>query len=566
MFLSRLHFVYWVLALAMVACSTSQVGEGAEEGALPNVVFILADDLGVMDIQGYAARFTGADTSRMFYQTPHLNRLMARGVSFSQAYATQLCSPTRAGLLTGKYAPRLGFMTAMPLRETYYNQALPVPAGYYAHDVLDHRDDINIPRAWDNATSNSALPTGAPPDAGRDVLSIAEALTGHHSVFLGKWHIGGFGARGYQPADQGFEPLAWFDGGGSAYYNWRKSWANRSKARFPAMPQETWAIGDPGDSTGQDYLTDDLTAQALQFLSTQAEHPGEKPFFLYLSHFAVHSPYQGKAAEVSRYTDHSTRGWNGHQDPVYASMIRGLDRSLGQILAQLDSSGLADNTLVIFMSDNGGIDRKITPQGDGTDNAPFLGGKACLTEGGIRVPLILYWKGKTAANQWIDTPVDYTDIFPTILAAAGYDAQAVITREDLDGQSLLPFLRPQAGVITGYHKTTRYWHYPFNVIYNSPYDGFPLTPHSAIREGDAKLIFDWHGRLHLYDLARDPYEKTDLAAQDTLTTQRLFRKLHTWLVEHVDERYWPVLNPDYDPTQEVRKDPFQNLLEETVGH
>ncbi|WP_020571568.1 sulfatase [Neolewinella persica] len=547
-------FLSLLLASCGPASSTSESdGQNIKQ---PNIIFILADDFGIMDTEGYARYFSGVEAESIYYETPHLNRLMREGTSFSQAYATQLCSPTRAGILSGKFAPRTGFMTAMPLRETYYNQALPVPEGHFSHDVLDHRDNILIERAWDNSTSNSALPTGAPDDNGQDILSIAEAMPGHHSAFIGKWHIGGFGAAGHQPADHGFEPLAWFDGGGSAYYNWRKGWNQKSKARFPDMPQPAWAIGDAGDSTGQAYLTDDLTVQALDYLDDRANKP-EEPFFLYFSHFAVHSPYQGKAEEVAHFETKPARGWNGHNDPVYASMIKSLDRSVGQLMEKLKATGLEENTLVVFMSDNGGIDRKITPKGDGTDNAPFLGGKACLTEGGIRVPLIVWWKNRVASGKWVNTPVDYTDLYPTLVAMAGYDAEALIKSEDLDGRSFLPLL--QETTQKTYAKDTRYWHYPFNVIYNSPYDGYPLTPHSAIREGNMKLIFDWHGRLHLYDLVKDPYELNDLAQTKPELRQALFDKLLVWLEENVDKRYWPVLNPDYNADEEVRGQAFHNL-------
>ncbi|CAH1001862.1 Multifunctional alkaline phosphatase superfamily protein PehA [Neolewinella maritima] len=531
-----------------LGCSAVGRQAAGEKGVPTNMVFILADDFGIMDAQGYAAHFTGTPLDSMFYETPNLNRLMREGTSFSQAYATQLCSPTRAGLLSGKFAPRVGFMTAMPLRETYYNQNLPVPAGYYAHDVLDHHDDIAIEQAWVNATSNSAL---AP-----EVVTIAEAMPDHDAAFIGKWHIGGFGARGLQPQDQGFTPLAYFDGGGSTYYNWRAGWNQQSIARFPEMPQAEWAIGMAGPETGEAYLTDDLTAQALDYLDRRAATPDE-PFFLYFSHFAVHSPYQGKEAEVARYTTKNTKGWNGHFDPVYASMIEGLDRSIGQLITRLEQNGQLGSTLIVFMSDNGGIDHKLTPRGDGTDNRPFLGGKAMLTEGGIRVPLVVWQPGKIGGGNWVDTPVDYTDIYPTLLDATGYDARAAIAAQRLDGESLLPLLGTAAGT---YDKDTRYWHYPFNVIYRSPYDTLALTPHSAIRVGDHKLIFDWYGRLHLYDLASDPSELRDLAGTEPARRDALFAQLMDWLDEHVDRRYWPTLNPDYAAEKEARRVPFRNLV------
>ncbi len=534
--------------LVLLQCATPATPVADAPAGQPNVIFILADDLGIMDINAYATHYVGTPADSMFYETPHLNRLIARSVAFSQGYATQLCSPSRAGILAGRFAPRLGFMTAMPLRETYYNQNLPVPEGYYQHDVLDHHDDIAIERAWDNSTSNSALPP--------EVVTLPEAMPQYTSAFLGKWHVGGFGAAGVQPYDQGFRDLAYFDGGGSAYYGWRPGWNNKSMARYPEMPQAEWEIGNAGPATGEDYLTDDLTARALGFLDERSATPGE-PFFLYFNHFAVHSPYQGVEGEVEHYRDKATRGWNGHRDPVYASMIQGLDRSVGQLMAKLRETGLADNTVVVFMSDNGGIDHKLTPHDDGTDNSPFLGGKACVTEGGIRVPLFVHLPGQVT-GRWEETPVDYADLYPTLLEATGYDAVAAVREQDLDGRSFWSLVNEKSS--SEYTKDTRYWHYPFNVIYRSPYDGLALTPHSAIRSGDDKLIFDWYGRLHLYDIAADPYERNDLAAAEPERRDRLFRELMTWLEENVDRRYWPTVNAEYLPADEPREVAFRNLV------
>ncbi|WP_422083607.1 sulfatase [Ulvibacterium sp.] len=556
------HFSIIVLFISIsVGCKPETKKEPGNPTVRPNIVFILADDYGIMDTQAYASKVLGISMDSTFYETPNINRLMAEGVSFSQAYANQLCSPTRASIMTGKYAGRLGFTTAMPPRETYYNQNMDIPDGYYAHDVLEHKDNIKIEQALINATSNSAVPTGTSYDVGRDELSVAEALKDYHSAFIGKWHIGGFGAEGYQPVDQGFEPLAWFDAGGSVYYGWRKQWDNKSKERFPKMPQEQWEIGDSGNTATEAYLTDDLTVQALNYLDKRAKIK-EEPFFLYFSHFAVHSPYQGKEDEIAYFERKASKGWNGHKDPVYASMVKGLDRSIGLILDKLKQTGLEENTLVVFMSDNGGIDSKITPRGDGTENAPFLGGKACLTEGGIRVPLIFRWKGKIKQGQWVDIPVDCTDIYPTLLDIAGYDSEAVTKENSLDGQSIVPLLSDFENLQNSYSKNEHYWHYPFNVIYNSPYEPYPLTPHSAIREGDYKLIFDWYGRLHLYNIGKDPFEKDDLAEQIPDIRDELFKKLMNWLRINVDERYWPAPNPNYNPNKESRDTPFVDLFSE----
>lgn len=560
------HLLLLFFLMAMFTdCKPDTKQELEKPTVRPNIVFILADDYGIMDTQAYASKVLDISMDSTFYETPNINRLMAEGVSFSQAYANQLCSPTRASIMTGKYAARLGFTTAMPPRETYYNQSMDIPNGYYAHDVLEHKDNIEIEQALINGTSNSAVPTGTLHDAGRDEISIAEALKDYHSAFIGKWHIGGFGAKGYQPADQGFEPIAWFDAGGSVYFDWRKGWDNKSKERFPKMPQEEWEMGDSGNMTTEKYLTDDLTVQALDYLDKRAKMK-EEPFFLYFSHFAVHSPYQGKEDEVAYFGSKASKGWNGHKDPVYASMVKGLDRSIGLILDKLKQTGLEENTLVVFMSDNGGIDSKITPRGDGTDNAPFLGGKACLTEGGIRVPLIFRWKGKIKQGGWVDVPVDCTDIYPTILDVAGYDVKAMVKENSLDGQSIVPLLSDFQNRQNNYSKKVHYWHYPFNVIYNSPYEPYPLTPHSAIRDGDYKLIFDWYGRLHLYNIEEDPFESNDLASEMTDLRDTLFKKLVAWLTKNVEQRYWPTLNRSYIPTKESRNTPFVDLFSEFKGN
>ncbi|SOE23209.1 Arylsulfatase A [Spirosomataceae bacterium TFI 002] len=552
------NIIFSLTVVLFVGCKSVKEDENKSESR-PNIIFILADDYGIMDSGAYANKFTGTHPSEMFYETPNIDKLVSEGTSFSQAYANQLCSPTRASILTGKYAGRVGFTTAMPPRATYYNQNVQVPKGFYVHDVFEHKDNIKIEQALINGISNSAVPTGSDIDNGKDELSIAEALVDYHSGFIGKWHIGGFGAKGYQPIDQGFEPIAWYDAGGSAYFNWKNAWNNSTNKMFPKVAAEALEIGNSGKETNENYLTDDLTIQALQFIEERAKIK-EKPFFLYFSHFAIHSPYQGKDDEITHFDSKKTKGWNGHKDPVYASMIKSLDRSVGSILEKLKELGIEDNTLVIFMSDNGGIDAEITPNGMGTNNDPFLGGKACVTEGGIRVPLVFRWKGKVQEGKWIDVPVDCTDIYPSILEAAGYNSKEIVTKNDLDGESLIPILSDLRNENNSYAKTTHYWHYPFNVIYNSPYEPYALTPHSAIRDGDFKLIYDWYGRLYLYNIEKDPFEKDNLININPELKDEMFAKLMDWLKLKIDKRYWPSINDNYDPKKEARDTPFVDLF------
>ncbi len=546
----------FVLSLLLFSCNSR--GKVVKR---PNIILILADDYGYMDAQSYAEHTLGVEKNRMFYETPNIDRLVNEGIAFDQAYANQLCSPTRASLLTGKYAARLGFTTATPRSKTYYNTNQSIPEGSYAHDVIDHHDDIKIEMALKNGSSSTALPSGAAPDNGWDETTIAEALPDYHSAFIGKWHIGGHGAKGYTPADQGFdETIAWFDAGGSPYFNWRKLWNNRTKY-FPKSPQDRNYMGNAGEDTGFDYLTDDLTEQAVRFIDKRSKIKDE-PFFLYFCHFAVHSPWQSKKEETEYFEKKTTRGWNGQKDARYAGMIKSLDNSVGRILSKLEETGLDKNTLVVFMSDNGGIDSKITPNGMVTDNSPLMGGKACLTEGGVRVPLIFRWKGKLDQGRWCNVAVDCNDIFPTLVDVAGYDAKSYYKKENgIDGRSLLGLLNDVKNTKKTYKRDTHFWHYPFNVIYNNPYDGLSLTPHSAIRKGDYKLIFDWYGRLKLFNIKEDISEKNNLAKQMPELTNKLFDELMVWLNKNVKKTYWPTLNPDYNAANESHDVPFVNLVE-----
>lgn len=527
----------------------------------PNIILILADDFGYMDTQAYAQHTLGTEKNKMFYETPNLDRLISEGVAFDQAYVCQLCSPTRASILTGKNAARLGFVTALPLRDTYYNQNLPVPEGSYIHDVIYHGDNIKIEQALINGSSNSAIPAGTEIDNGLDETTIAEALPDYYSAFIGKWHVGGFGAKGYGPGDQGFHPIAWYDSGASTYFNWRNVWNNRSKKRYPNMPQDEWLMGDAGSETVEKYLTDDLTVQAVNFIEQRSKIKDE-PFFLYFCHFAVHGPWQAKTEDSLYFAQKPTIGWNGHRDARYASMIRGLDNSVGKILDKLEETGLEENTLVVFLSDNGGIDNDVEPKGFITDNNPLTGGKACVTEGGIRVPLVFRWKRKLEGAKWCNVAVDCNDIFPSLVEAAGYDPSPYYKKENgIDGRSLMRLLQDTKNAEKSYDRETHYWHYPFNVSYNNPYDGLPLTPHSAIREGDYKLIFDWHGRLQLFNVKEDISEKNNLAKQMPEKTNELFGKLMSWLKTNVKKTYWPKVNPTYNPSNESHNVPFVNLVD-----
>ncbi len=503
----------------------------------PNIVFILADDLGITDVNAYARHFTGAKNEELFYETPNIDKLVADGIAFSQSYSNQLCSPTRAAILSGRIASTMGVTTATPSTKTYFNQGLPVPEGSQPHDAYDHKDKIGIPQAWINGHSNTALDPS--------LQTLPKVLKNYDSAFLGKWHLGGGGAADRQPAAHGFIELAYADLGGSAYFNWAKGW-NARKSPFPKMLGE-YRIGSAGPPTGRDYLTDDLSLRACDFIRSRVDKK-EKPFLLYYCPFAVHTPIQAPKETVDHFKGKPQRGHLGHSEPTYAAMLKHLDDSVGEIRKTLEETGLSGNTLIVFTSDNGGVEYTDPPA---TDNQPFTGGKACLYEGGIRVPTVWYLPGKFAGGKWCNEVTDCIDFLPTLAAITGNPAP-----EGIDGKNNLPLLENPASKVA---TRTLYWHYPFNVIVKDPHYDTPLAPHSAIREGDMKLIWNWHGKLELYDIAKDPYEEKDLAGENPELAATLHKKLKTWLKENVADCYWPHPNPGFDLKAPGQPFPFVDL-------
>ncbi len=496
---------------ALLACCCLTVN--AQEK--PNIVFILADDLGINDVAAFASHFTGKKTEELFYETPHLDQLVSQGIAFSQAYANPLCSPTRASILTGKNAARSGFTTATPKTPTYFSKQLPAPEGHSPHDAIDHKDRIKEQQAWLNGKSNTGLqPSPA---------NLPNVLESHHSVFIGKWHVGGHNVAALQPDAHGFDETLWSkDAGGYAYFT----------------------------KSSKQYLTDHLTDLAVNFIdhygTEQNKGVTQKPFFLYFCHFAVHTPLQAPQETIAGFANKPQKGTLGHANATYAAMVKHLDDSIGRIMASLKAQGLDQNTLIVFASDNGGAEYTTS-----TDNAPFKGGKATMYEGGVRVPLIYYLPGKYEGGIWCDSVVSMYDHLPTFASITGNTIP-----ENLDGMDLTGLLSdPNA---KGADRTI-IWHYPYNVKVLHPDHNLPLTPRTAMRKGDFKLIWDWHGKLELYNIVKDPYEEADLSEQLPELTQAMFKELQSWLKQNVQPHYMPQLNPNYDASQDKRPYPFRDL-------
>jgi arylsulfatase A-like enzyme len=451
-------------SLGMAAASPVQAAPSGKPR--PNFVFFLIDDMGWMDV--------GCNGSRC-YETPNIDRLASQGMRFTNAYAAcPVCSPTRASILTGKYPARLHLTDWIP------GQTMP----YEKLRRPDFRQELPL-----------------------EEVTIAEALkpAGYATASIGKWHLG---TEPYYPEHQGFDVN--FGGRhigqpGSYFYPFKQR---------PDVPK----VKD------NEYITDRLTDEALKFIEANKD----RPFFLYLPHYAVHTPLEGKEEEVERFEKKGLPR-EGQNSAVYAAMIKSVDESVGRVMARLDELGIADNTVVIFMSDNGGLARV-------TSNAPLRSGKGTLYEGGVREPMIVRWPGVVKPGSVCDTPVISVDFFPTILAMAGVP----MTVDNIDGVDLTPLLHGG----TAPAREALYWHYPH-------YHAGGATPGGAIREGDYKLI-DYYGeeRFELYELKADLGEQNDLAEKMPEKARELRRKLHDWLHKVDAQMHTP--NPNYDPKKRDR--------------
>ncbi|MCE3014394.1 MAG: sulfatase [Pirellula sp.] len=494
----------------------------------PNVVLILADDLGWSDLQCYGSQF---------YKTPHMDALAKQGVRFTQAYAAcHVCSPTRASMMTGKYPARLQLTDWLPGRRDYPFQAL----------------------------KNAEIPQ----QLSLSEITIAEAFKAHgyRTAHIGKWHLG---EEPYGPLQQGFD---------LQIPRWNKGWP---KTGYHAPFQLDGLEGNAGD-----YLTDRLTDEAERFIESHKD----QPFFLYMSHFAVHDPIEGRADLVAKYesklsnmqrssdADFILEGnpddprplsrdelrsrltkptWGGfrvfsdrivkikqQQDNVqFAAMVESLDQSVGRLIAKLQSLKLDHNTIVLVTSDNGGMsaanfgrpDRVVNKDrldaAYATSNLPLRGAKGWLYEGGIRVPLIVYWPGEGRGGYGCHEPVISNDIYPTLLEMAGLPQRP---DQHLDGLSLASLVRGKESL----DREAIYWHFPHYSNHGMQ------SPGGAIRVGDYKLLdyFENHS-VQLFNLKNDLSEQKDLAQSEPEKVNELRSRLHRWRSEVGARMMEP--NPDY---------------------
>ncbi len=467
-FFHALRLLLLAAAMASVCWGRSAVAD--ESRGRPNFVFFLVDDLGWADLGCFGSTF---------YKTPHIDALAESGMKFTNAYAAcPVCSPTRASILTGRHPVRVDITDWIPGMDVS-RASNPIFA------LVEDRDNLAL-----------------------EEVTIAEALqeNGYQTFFAGKWHLG---EQGHWPTDQGFD----INIGGNQY-------GSPPGGYYGPWKNPTLVAKQPGE-----YVTERLTEESLRFID---HRDADRPFLLYLSYYNVHTPitpYKKRHDEFKRsaarqfdgetpvQVEHEGKSRLRQDNAAYASMVAAVDDSVGRLLAKLDRSGLRENTVVIFFSDNGGL---CTARNKGpTSNLPLRSGKGWLYEGGVREPTIVRAPGVTPPGSVCDTPVVSMDFFPTMLELAKLPA---MPNRHVDGLSMVPLLRGEE------KRPPRklYWHYPH-------YHGSTWTPGASIRDGDWKLIEFYHwGKVELYNLADDLGEQIDLSATHPEKAKELLASLHAW--------------------------------------
>ena len=468
----------WLTGILVLTCSLLPAS-GSTTRQPPNIIFILADDLGWAELGCYGNSFN---------ETPNLDRMARQGIRFTEAYAAApVCSPYRASFLTGQYPAR--------------------------HGILDY------------LRPNTARPLSV------DHVTLAEMLSksGYATCMIGKWHLSGYRYHGAEKelraTDHGFdeELASEVKGVGNG--------ANFWPYVFRTQPIR-WLNIRENRLGKEEYLVDRMNYEAVQFI----ERNRKRPFFLYLSHYATHTILNGKPSIVEKYRrkhppgkstrkrcylcqDAGQQGdpgnhWAPDHNPHLAAMLESIEDGVGMILEKLKELKLDHNTLVVFSSDNGG-------ESQVTSNAPLRGGKSSLYEGGIRVPLVVQWPAVVPAGKTCSTPTSNIDFYPTFLDTAGITPSA---KQKLDGRSILAHLKKPGDIP---RPTPLFWHYPLA----RPHF---LGGHSggAIRKGPWKLI-EWFDtkKIELFNLQDDPSEKKDLFQEQKKTAGRLLAELRAWRKE-----------------------------------
>jgi len=440
-----------------------------------NVVLFFADDLGIMDVSPY--------NPQTFYDTPALQRLADSGMRFTDGYAASpVCSPSRSALMTGQWPARTRNTNFFGAPNQFFGQALPEDYEPLRDGNFGQRKHFPL------------LPAPYLGQLGEAHTTLAEALKAHGygTFFAGKWHLGGEGSL---PTDHGFDNNLGGHAGGGPY---------GGNGYFSPYGNRYLSDGPDGE-----HLPDRLATEMAKYIHENKD----KPFFAMLSFYDVHTPLMGRPDLVEKYEKRRAERGLGDEfedefprknrtnqsHAVYGAMVEAMDQAVGKVLDALDEADVADRTLVIFTSDNGGLS---TSEGSPTTNLPLRAGKGWLYEGGIREPVLIRWPGVTPEGSVSSWHVTGTDFFPTILDAAGLPK---LSEQHKDGVSIVPALKDPAATN---HDRPLYWHFPH-------WGNQGGVPGSAVRLGDWKLIdWQWHRGTELYNLAKDPGERNNLAEEN----------------------------------------------------
>lgn len=475
--------IYIALLVSIFVGCKSKDGANIDVPSKPNIVFFFVDDMGWQDTSlAFHSKTTKLNEQ---YYTPNMEQLAKEGMKFTQAYAAALCSPSRISLMTGMNATRHR-VTCWTLKK----------------DISpEHPNNKLLPPDW-NVNGLSAVP-GQKSSIYSETLPQLLKKAGYKTIHAGKAHFGAMGTSGENPINLGFDVnIAGHAAGGPGSYlaknNFSANWYDPGNHLWDVPGLEKYH----GTNT---YLTEVLTIEANEAINNAVEE--KKPFYLYMSHYAIHAPWEKDDRFYQKYIDAGLTEF----DAIYASMLEGMDKSLGDIRANLKRLGVDKNTIIVFMSDNG------APK-EASRNFPLRGHKLTPYEGGIRVPMIAKWPSVTRPGSINSQYIIIEDIFPTFLEIAGLDEAKM--KKSLDGVSFVPLLMGK-----GEYPVERpiFWHYPNT--YDQP-------PYSAIRKGDWKLIYRHiNGRLELYNLYDDIGEANDLAIVNRNKVMELAQLLSEYLEE-----------------------------------
>lgn len=456
----------------------------------PNIIFFLVDDMGWQDTSvPYWDSTTGQNKK---FHTPNMERLAQRSMKFTNAYATSICTPSRVSLMSG--------MNAAHHRVTNWTA--------YKDAAVDAKDSLLKIPDW-NVNGLSPIPGNLKSVYVTPLTQILKN-NGYYTIQCGKAHFGAYGTIGANPLNLGFiKNIGGSAAGNPASYLGEDDFGyDSNKYKLQAdIPNMQQYFKTPT------FLTEDLTKEAILAMDTaQLE---KKPFFLYMAHYAVHLPYNADKKFVQKYID------KGYTEPesAYCALVEGMDESLGELMDYLDRNNLAKNTIIVFMSDNGGYSHAPREGKNNTQNYPLRGGKGSLYEGGVREPMMVKWNGITRPGSVCKQYMIIQDFYPTLLDMAGVKNYKTV--QQIDGKSLLPYLKnPNLKD----NARSLIWNYP------NDWAGGDLGPDnsflSAIRQGDWKLIyFEKYGRLELYNLKSDMGEQHDLSKQFSEKRNELARLL-----------------------------------------